>query len=153
MDDELKKQVHLPEPDTVLRASARRMQASRIAALRTSELPLCDERQLRRLSDLGALEDSEEIVSELVQLFIDEAAELVNRLPELAANSGEVVRAVHKLNGAAGYVGATRVAQFCSALEEDAQAAFGCVDHQTIAELREILIASINDYRTRLERK
>ena len=153
MDDQLKKQVHLPEPDTVLRASALRMQTSRIAALRISELPLCDERQLRRLSDLGALEDSEKNASELVQLFIDEAVELVNRLPELAAKPGEVVRAVHKLNGAAGYVGATRVAQFCSALEEDAQAAFGGIDHQTIAELREILNASINDYRIRLERK
>ena len=153
MDDQLKKQVYLPEPDTVLRASAWRMQASRIAALRISEWPLCDESQLRRLSDLGALEDSEKIVSELVQLFIDEAVELVNRLPELAANSEELVRAVHKLNGAAGYVGATRVAQFCGALEEDAQAAFGRVDHQTIAELREILTASIDDYRIRLERK
>src|SRR5271165_371688 len=153
MDDQLKKQVYIPEPDTVLRASARRMEASRIAASRISELPLCDERQLRRLSDLGALEDSEKIVSELVQLFIDEAVELVNRLPELAANSEELVRAVHKLNGAAGYVGATRVAQFCGALEEDAQAAFGRVDHQTIAELRQILTASIDDYRIRLERK
>ena len=153
MDDQLKKQTYLPEPDTVQRASARRMPASRIAALRTSELPLCDERQLRQLSELGALEDSEKNVSELVQLFIDEAVDLVNRLPELAANSEELVRAVHKLNGAAGYVGATRVAQFCGALEEDAQAAFGCVDHQTIPELREILIASINEYRIRLERK
>src|SRR5271166_3968495 len=149
----MRKPVHLPELDTVLRASAQQLHAKRTVVSRISELPLCDERQLRRLSDLGALEDSEEIVSELVQLFIDEAAELVNRLPELAANSGEVVRAVHKLNGAARYVGATRVAQFCSALEEDARAAFGRVDHQTIAELREILTASINDYRIRLERK
>ena len=69
MDDQLKKQVYLPEPDTVLRASARRMPASRIAALRISELPLCDERQLRRLSELGALEDSEKNVSELVRAF------------------------------------------------------------------------------------
>jgi HPt (histidine-containing phosphotransfer) domain-containing protein len=149
----MRKPVHLPELDTVLPASAQRLHAKRTVVSRISELPLCDERQLRRLSDLGALEDSEKIVSELVELFINEAVELVNRLPELAANSGEVVRAVHKLNGAAGYVGATRVAQFCSALEEDAQAAFGRVDDQTIAELREILIASINEYRIRLERK
>ena len=149
----MRRPVHLPELDTVLRASAQQLQAKRTVVSRFSELPLCDERQLRRLSDLGALEDSEKIVSELVQLFIDEAVELVNRLPELAANSGELVRAVHKLNGAAGYVGATRVAQFCGALEEDAQAAFGRVDHQTIAELRQILTASIDDYRIRLERK
>src|SRR5271157_3133685 len=153
MDDQLKKQVHLPELDTVLRASAQQLHAKRTVVSRISELPLCDERQLRRLSDLGALEDSEKIVSELVELFINEAVELVNRLPELAANSEELVRAVHKLNGAAGYIGATRVAQFCSALEDDAQAAFVRVDDQTIAELREILIASINEYRIRLERK
>ena len=149
----MRRPVHLPELDTVLRASAQQLPAKRTVVSRISELPLCDELQLRRLSDLGALEDSEKIVSELVQLFIDEAVELVNRLPELAANSEELVRAVHKLNGAAGYVGATRVAQFCGALEEDAQAAFGRVDHQTVAELREILTASINDYRIRLERK
>jgi HPt (histidine-containing phosphotransfer) domain-containing protein len=147
----MRRPVHLPEVDTVLRASAHQLPAKRTVVSRISELPLCDE--LRRLSDLGALEDSEKIVSELVQLFIDEAVELVNRLPELAANSEELVRAVHKLNGAAGYVGATRVAQFCGALEEDAQAAFGRVDHQTIAELREILTASINEYRIRLEPK
>ena len=55
----------------------------------------------------------EEVVTEVLQLFIEQAEQLASRLPELADNPDVLASEAHKLKGAAGYVGAMRAAYFC----------------------------------------
>jgi HPt (histidine-containing phosphotransfer) domain-containing protein len=110
---------------------------------------LCDENQLDELRKVDAPDD---FVAGVLQLFIEQAEQLVRRLPELANNSEDLASEAHKLMGAAGYVGARRASHFCAIVEKAAaKSSRSHVELRAITDLRESLTVSIDDYRKRLK--
>jgi HPt (histidine-containing phosphotransfer) domain-containing protein len=59
----------------------------------------------------------------------------------------------HKLKGAAGYVGAMRAAYFCGIVENAPKSSHSQLDQKAVADLKESLGVSIDDYRKRLKQK
>ena len=116
-----------------------------------SDLPVCDERQL---NELAGVEDAEDFVNEVLQIFIEQAEHLASRLPELANSPDLLSSEAHKLQGAAGCVGAARVAYFCGIVDNAAKKSSNSpTDPGAISDLKESLTVSVREYRERLKRK
>ena len=116
MDDKLTKPVRIDELKEVLEGTSKIGSPDRSSPRSGSDLPLCDERQLNELLEF---DEPGEFVTEVVQLFIEQAEQLASRLPELADNPDVLASEAHKLKGAAGCVGATRAAYFCGIVENE----------------------------------
>jgi HPt (histidine-containing phosphotransfer) domain-containing protein len=108
---------------------------------------VCDERQL---DELLRLDGGDGFVTKVLQLFIEEAEHLASRLPELADTPDVLASEAHKLKGAAGYVGAMRAAYFCGIVENAAASSHSQFGQTAVAEFKESLTVSIDDYRKRL---
>jgi HPt (histidine-containing phosphotransfer) domain-containing protein len=109
---------------------------------------VCDERQLK---ELMGVHESDHLVTDVLQLFIVQAERLARRLAEFAGNPDVLASEAHKLKAAAGYVGAMRVAHFCSVVENAAKSSHSQVDQRAVADLKESLIVSVDNYRKRLK--
>ena len=111
---------------------------------------MCDERQLNELLEV---DEPDEFVTNVVQLFIEQAEQLSSRLPELADDPEVLASEAHKLKGAAAYVGAMRAAYFCGIVENAAKSSHSQLSQRAVANLKESLTVSIDDYRKRLMQK
>ena len=110
---------------------------------------MCDE---ELLNELWAVDDSDEFVTEVIQLFIGQAEQLASRLPDLADDLIALASEVHRLKGAAASVGAVRAAHVCDIVENAAKLSDPILDQSAVDDLRESLTVSVDDYRKRLER-
>jgi HPt (histidine-containing phosphotransfer) domain-containing protein len=111
---------------------------------------VCDERRLKALSAAG---ETDKFVTNVLELFIEQAEQLASRLPELADDPEVLASEAHKLKAAAGYVGAMRAAYFCGTVENAATWSLSKLDQRAVADLKESLTVSVDDYRERLKRK
>jgi HPt (histidine-containing phosphotransfer) domain-containing protein len=113
-----------------------------------SELPVCDESQL---NELLQIDESDEFATEVLQLFIEQAARLSSQLPELGNDLEVLASEAHKLKGAASYVGAARAAYFCGIVEKAASFPSSQLHPGALSDLKEALTVSIADYRERVK--
>jgi CheY-like chemotaxis protein len=150
MDDKLTKPVGMDELKEVLAATSKTGSADRPSPASGSDLPVCDEGQLRELMEV---DEPDQFVTEVLQLFIVQAERLARRLPELVDKPDVLASEAHKLKAAAGYVGAMRVAHFCNVVENAAKSSRSQVDQRAVADLKESLTVSVDDYRRRLKPK
>ncbi len=150
MDDKLTKPVRIHELKEVLAATSKIGSPDRPSPTSGSDLPVCDE---RRLKELMEVDEADQFVTNVLQLFIVQAERLARRLPELADNPEVLASEAHKLKAAAGYVGAMRVAYFCSVVENSAKSSHSQVDQRAVADLKKSLTVSVADYRKRLKPK
>jgi signal transduction histidine kinase/HPt (histidine-containing phosphotransfer) domain-containing protein len=150
MDDKLTKPMRIDELKAVLKATVKIGSADRPLPTSSSNLAVCDERQL---DELLTVEGGDGFVTKLLQLFIEQAEQLASRLPELVDNPDLLASEAHKLKGAARYVGAMRAAYFCDIVENAAGSPHSQVDQRAVADLKESLTLSIDDYRKRLSEK
>ena len=150
MDDKLSKPVRIDELKAVLEATSKIGSPDRPSLQSGSDLPVCDEHQLNELLEV---DDSDEFVTKVLQFFIEQAEQLASRLPELADDPEVLASEAHKLKGAAAYVGATRAAYFCGIVENAAKSSHSILDQGAVADLKESLIVSVDDYRKRLKRR
>jgi two-component system, sensor histidine kinase len=150
MDVKLSKPVCIDELKAVLEATDRIGSPDRPSPTLGSDLPVCDERQLNVLLEVDG---SDEFVTNVIQLFIEQAEQLTSRLPELADDPEVLALEAHKLKGSAAYVGATRVAYFCDVLENGSKSSQPQLAFGLVSDLKESLTVSVNDYRKRLKRK
>jgi signal transduction histidine kinase/HPt (histidine-containing phosphotransfer) domain-containing protein len=150
MDDKLSKPVRIDELKAVLQAPDKLGSADRPSPASGSNLPVCDERQLNELLEVN---DSDEFVSTVLQIFVEQAEQLVRGLPELADHPEVLASEAHKLQGAAAYVGAMRAAYFCRIVENTAKLSHPVADQRAVADLKESLSITVDEYRTRLKRK
>ena len=150
MDDKLTKPLSLDELKAVLEGTIKIASPDRASSTSKSELPVCDE---RKLNELLEVDEPDKFPTNVVQLFIEQADQLLNRLPELAVDREELASEAHKLKAAAGYVGAMRAAHFCGIVENAAKSEHSQLSERAIANLKESLTVSIDDYRKRLMRK
>jgi signal transduction histidine kinase/HPt (histidine-containing phosphotransfer) domain-containing protein len=148
MDDKLSKPVRLDELKSVLQATDKIGSPDRPSPTSVSNLPVCDERQLNVLFEIG---DSNEFVTNVIQSFIEQAEQLTSRLPTLADDLKALASEAHKLKGSAAYVGATRAAYSCGILENEANLSPPRLNPRAVTDLKESLIVSIDDYRKRLK--
>ena len=148
MDDKLTKPVRIDELKAVLEATGKIGSPDRPSPTSGSDLPVCDERQL---DELLRVDGGDGFVTKVLQLFIEQAEQLASRLPELADTPDVLASEAHKLRGAAGYAGAMRVAYFCGIVENAPESSHSQHDHRTVADLKESLTVSIDDYRKRLK--
>jgi signal transduction histidine kinase/HPt (histidine-containing phosphotransfer) domain-containing protein len=148
MDDKLSKPVRLDELKAVLVATSKIGALDRLAPKSEADLPVCDENQLKILLEV---DDSDEFVTKVLELFLGQAEQLASRLPELADLPEVLASEAHKLKGAAAYVGASRVAYFCGIIENAAKLPHPTIDRGAVADLKKTLNVSVNDYRKRLE--
>jgi HPt (histidine-containing phosphotransfer) domain-containing protein len=114
MEDKLTKPVRIDELKAVLEATGTIRSPDRPSPTSGSDLPVCDERQL---DELLRVDGGDGFVTNVFQLFIEQAEHLASRLPELADTPGVLVSEAHKLRGAARYAGAMRAAYFCGIVE------------------------------------
>jgi len=147
MDDKLTKPVRMHELKEVLEAISKVGSPSPTSGF---DLPVCDERQLK---ELMKVDEPDQFVTDVLQLFVVQAERLARRLPELSDNPQVLASEAHKLKAAAEYVGAMRVAHFCRVVENAAKSSHGQVDQRAVADLKETLTVSVADYRKRLKRK
>jgi CheY-like chemotaxis protein len=150
MDDKLTKPVRIHELKEVLAATSKIGSPNRPSPTSGPDLPVCDE---RRLKELMEVDEADQFVTNVLQLFIVQAERLARRLPELADNPEVLASEAHKLKAAAGYVGAMRVAYFCSVVENSAKSSHSQVDQRAVADLKKSLTVSVADYRKRLKPK
>jgi signal transduction histidine kinase/HPt (histidine-containing phosphotransfer) domain-containing protein len=150
MDDKLTKPVHIEELKKVLEATSRIVSPDRPSPRSGPVLPVCDEGQL---NELLRIEGGDGFVTKVLQLFIEQAEELASRLPELADEPEVLASEAHKLKSAAGYVGAKRAAYFCGIVENTVKSPESELHQRTVADLKESLNISVNDYRKRVKRK
>jgi signal transduction histidine kinase/HPt (histidine-containing phosphotransfer) domain-containing protein len=150
MDDKLTKPVHIEELKKVLEATSRIVSPDRPSPRSDPVLPVCDEGQL---NELLRIEGGDGFVTKVLQLFIEQAEELASRLPELADEPEVLASEAHKLKSAAGYVGAKRAAYFCGIVENTVKSPESELHQRTVADLKESLNISVNDYRKRVKRK
>ena len=150
MNDKLTKPLHIDALKEVLEATIKIGLPDRPSPTSGSDLPVCDERQLNELLEVN---EPDEFVTDILQLFIGQAAQLASRLPELADDPKVLAAEAHKLKGSAGYVGATRAAYFCGIVEEAANSSPSQLEQKAVADLKESLTISVDDYRQRLKRK
>jgi HPt (histidine-containing phosphotransfer) domain-containing protein len=99
------------------------------------------------------VDEPDQFVTDVLRLFIVQAERLARRLAELANNPEVLASEAHKLKAAAGYVGAMRLAHFCSVVENAAKSSRSQVDQRAVADLKESLTVSVDDYRKRLKPK
>ncbi len=149
MDDKLSKPVRVSELKAVLESTVNNSSLERSASKSGSDLPVCDE---ELLNELWAVDDSDEFVTEVIQLFIGQAEQLASRLPDLADDLIALASEVHRLKGAAASVGAVRAAHVCDIVENAAKLSDPILDQSAVDDLRESLTVSVDDYRKRLER-
>jgi HPt (histidine-containing phosphotransfer) domain-containing protein len=90
-----------------------------------SDLPVCDEGQL---DELAGVDEAEDFVNEVLQLFIEQAENLASRLPELAERPDLLSSEAHKLQGAASCVGAVRAAYFCGLVDNAAKSSISPIN-------------------------
>jgi signal transduction histidine kinase/HPt (histidine-containing phosphotransfer) domain-containing protein len=147
MDDKLTKPVRLDELKAVLQATGKIKLPDRFSPTSGSDLPVCDE---RKLDELLRLDGGDGFVTKVLQNFIEEAEHLASRLPELADAPDVLALEAHKLRGAAGYVGAMRAAYFCGIVENAPHSSPSQLGQTAVAEFKESLTVSIDDYRKRL---
>ncbi len=147
MDDKVTKPVRMHELKEVLEAISKVGSPSPTSGF---DLPVCDERQLK---ELMKVDEPDQFVTDVLQLFVVQAERLARRLPELSDNPQVLASEAHKLKAAAEYVGAMRVAHFCRVVENAAKSSHGQVDQRAVADLKETLTVSVADYRKRLKRK
>ena len=150
MDDKLTKPVRIQELEEVLEATSKVGSADRPSPTSGFDLPVCDERQLK---ELMKVDEPDQFVTDVLQLFIVQAERLARRLPELTDNPEVLASEAHKLKAAAEYVGAMRVAYFCSVVENAAKSSYSQVDQRAVADLKESLTVSVAHYRKRLKPK
>jgi CheY-like chemotaxis protein/HPt (histidine-containing phosphotransfer) domain-containing protein len=150
MDDKLSKPVRVDKLKSVLEASLEIRSPDRPSAESSSALPVCDERQLNELLEV---DDSDEFLTTVLEFFIDQAEKLASRLPELADDPDVLASEAHKLHGAAAYVGAVRAASICGIVENAARSSPSILDQRAVADLKESLTVSVDDYRKRLKRR
>ena len=72
-----------------------------------------------------------EFITDVLQLFIEQAEQLASRLPELADNPDVLASEAHKLKGAAGCVGAMRAAYFCGIVENASKSSDSQLDQRS----------------------
>jgi HPt (histidine-containing phosphotransfer) domain-containing protein len=147
MDEKLTQPLRIGELPEVLEATANLRSPARHLPPADSDLPVCDERQVRELAEV---DDAENFVNEVLQIFIEQAVHLANRLPELANRPDLLASEAHKLQGAAGCVGAVRAAYFCGLVNNAAKSSNSPIDPRAIADLQESLTVSVQEYRKRL---
>jgi signal transduction histidine kinase len=150
MDDKLTKPVRIDELKQMLEARSKTGSPDRPSATSGFDLPVCDERQLE---ELMKVDEPDQFVTDVLQLFIVQAERLARRLPELVDNPEVLASEAHKLHAAAGYVGAMRVAYHSGVVENAAKSAHSGVDRRAVADLKESLAVSVADYRKRLKPK
>jgi CheY-like chemotaxis protein len=150
MDDKLSKPVRIDELKAVLQAPDKLGSADRPSSTSGSNLAVCDERQL---SELLEVDDSDQFLSKILQLFVEQAEQLASALPELANDPEVLASEAHKLKGAATYVGATRAAYFCGIVENAARLSYPVLDQRAVTDLKESLTLSVNEYRKRAKHK
>jgi CheY-like chemotaxis protein len=150
MDDELTKPLRIDELKTVLEAAGKIGPTDQRSPASGCDLPVCDEHQLDELLEVG---EPDGFVTDVLQLFVDQAEQLVSRLPELADDPEVLAAEAHKLKGAAGYVGAMRAAYYCSLVENTPKSSPSQIDRRTLADLKESLVVSIDVFRKRMARK
>jgi HPt (histidine-containing phosphotransfer) domain-containing protein len=150
MDEKLTKPLRIGELPELLETSANLRSSARPSPPADSDLPVCDEGQLNELAEV---DEAENFVNEVLQIFIEQAEHLASRLPELANKPDLLSSEAHKLQGAAGCVGAVRAAYFCGIVDNAAKSSNSPIDPRAIADLKESLTVSVREYRKRLERK
>ena len=150
MNDKLTKPVRINELREVLEGTSKIGSSDQSSPRAVSDLPLCDERQLNELLEF---DEPGEFINVAVQLFIEQAEQLASRLPELADNPDVLAAEAHKLKGAAGCVGATRAAYFCGIVENNSKSLDSQLEQRAVADLKESLTVSVDDYRKRLRQK
>ena len=149
MNDKLTKPLHIDALKEVLEATIKIGSPDRPSPTSGSDLPVCDERQLNELLEVN---EPDEFVTDILQLFIGQAAQLASRLPELADDPKVLTAEAHKLKGSADYVGATRAAYFCGIVEDVTNSSPSQLEQKAVADLKESLTISVDDYRQRLKR-
>jgi HPt (histidine-containing phosphotransfer) domain-containing protein len=112
-----------------------------------ADFPICGERELAELLEAYG---PDELVTEVFQLFVEQAELLASRLPELADDPELLALEAHKLKAAAAYLGAMRAAYFCGVVENAAKSSDSELYQRAVADLKESLTVSANDYRKRL---
>jgi signal transduction histidine kinase/HPt (histidine-containing phosphotransfer) domain-containing protein len=150
MNDSLTKPVRIDELKELLEATSKIGTPDRPSPTSSSDLPVCDERQIKELMEV---DEPDQFVTDVLRLFIVQAERLARRLAELANNPEVLASEAHKLKAAAGYVGAMRLAHFCSVVENAAKSSRSQVDQRAVADLKESLTVSVDDYRKRLKPK
>jgi CheY-like chemotaxis protein len=150
MNDSLTKPVRIHELKEVLEATSKIGTPDRPSPTSSSDLPVCDERQIKELMEV---DEPNQFVTDVLRLFIVQAERLARRLAELANNPEVLASEAHKLKAAAGCVGAMRLAHFCSVVENAANSSRSQVDQRAVADLKESLTVSVDDYRKRLKPK
>ena len=85
MDDKLSKPVRIDELKAALQATDKIGSADRSSPTTGFDLPVCDERQL---DELLRVDGGDGFVTEVLELFIEQAEQLASRLPELADDAG-----------------------------------------------------------------
>jgi signal transduction histidine kinase/HPt (histidine-containing phosphotransfer) domain-containing protein len=149
MDDKLSKPVRVGELKAVLEVTSNIGSPDRSNPKTGSDLPVCDE---ELLNELSAVDDSDEFVTEIIQLFIGQAEQLASRLPELMDDPVALAYEAHRLKGAAASVGAVRAAHVCDIVENAAKLSHPILDQGAVADLMQSLTVSVDAYRKRLER-
>jgi CheY-like chemotaxis protein len=148
MDDKLTKPLRIDELKAVLEATGKIKLPDRSSPTSGSDLPVCDG---RKLDELLRLDGGDGFVTKVLQNFIEEAEQLASRLPELADTPDVLASEAHKLRGAAGYAGAMRAAYFCGIVENAPHSSPSQLGQTAVAELKESLTLSIDEYRKRLK--
>src|SRR5258708_34968229 len=103
MDDKLTKPVRMHELKEVLEAISKVGSPSPTSGF---DLPVCDERQLK---ELMKVDEPDQFVTDVLQLFVVQAERLARRFPVLLDNPQGLASEAHNVNGAAVYGGAMRV--------------------------------------------
>ena len=150
MDDKLTKPLRIDELKAVLEATGKIRLPDRSSPTSGSDLPVCDG---RKLDELLRLDGGDGFVTKVLQNFIEEAEHLASRLPELANAPDVLASEAHKRRSAAGYVGAMRAAYFCGIVANAPNSSPSRLGQTAVAELKESLTVSIDDYRKRLKGK
>jgi signal transduction histidine kinase/HPt (histidine-containing phosphotransfer) domain-containing protein len=149
MDDKLSKPVRLDELRAALGVTSKAGSADQSSPNSGPDLPVCDE---SLLNELSAVEDDDEFLTDILKLFVGQSELLASRLPELADDPEALGSEVHRMKGAAACVGAVRVAYYCDIVESAAKLSPPILDQRAVADLKESLTVSADDYRQRLER-
>ena len=148
MDDKLTKPVRIGELKSMLEATSRIGTIDGLNPTEDPTLPVCDERQFNELLEV---QGSDGLVAGVLQLFIDQAEEFANLLPELENDPIALGLEAHKMKSAAGYVGATQAAYYCGIAENAARLSQPELRQAVVADLKKSLNISIVEYRKRLK--
>jgi signal transduction histidine kinase/HPt (histidine-containing phosphotransfer) domain-containing protein len=149
MDDKLTKPVRLDELKQVLETTSKNAAIDQRSSSSSNQFPVCDERQLKEVLDGDG---PGELLTDILELFIEQAEHFASRLAELVDTPELLASEAHKLKAAAGYLGAQRLAYCCDIVEE-AAISHALLDQTILPDLRASLTISIDEYRKRLNQK